>query len=74
MVDLAMHMMDIAQNSIRAEAKNIEISFIENNTENTLIFAVKDDGTGMSPETVAKLSDPFFTSRTTRKVGLGVPF
>ena len=40
MVDLAMHMMDIAQNSIRAEAKNIEISFIENNTENTLIFAV----------------------------------
>ena len=74
MVDLAMHMMDIAQNSIRAEAKNIEISFIENNTENTLIFAVKDDGTGMSPETVAKLSDPFFTFRTTRKVGLGVPF
>lgn len=74
MVDLAMHMMDIVQNSIRAEARNIEIIFIENNTEYTMIFVVKDDGTGMNPETIAKLSDPFFTSRTTRKVGLGVPF
>ena len=69
-----MHMMDIVQNSIRAKARNIEIIFIENNTEYTMIFVVKDDGTGMNPETIAKLSDPFFTSRTTRKVGLGVPF
>lgn len=74
MVDLAMHMMDVVQNSIRAEAKNIEIEFLENNDDFTLSFSVKDDGSGMSELTVKKLSDPFFTSRTTRKVGLGIPF
>ena len=74
MVDLAMHMMDIAQNSIRAEARNIEIFILENSENNSLIFSVKDDGCGMSEEMIKKLSDPFFTSRTTRKVGLGVPF
>lgn len=74
MVDLAMHMMDIVQNSIRAEAKNIEIEILENNAEFKLSFSVKDDGAGMDEMTIAKLSDPFFTSRTTRKVGLGVPF
>ncbi len=67
-------MMDIAQNSIRAGAKNIELKIIENNEEFTLTFSVKDDGTGMDEKTAAKLADPFFTSRTTRKVGLGVPF
>lgn len=74
MVDLAMHMMDIVQNSIRAGAKNIEISFIEKNENFSLTFSVKDDGKGMSEETAVKISDPFFTTRTTRKVGLGVPF
>ena len=74
MVDLAMHLMDIVQNSIRAAAKNIYVEFREDNNENTLTFSVKDDGCGMSSETLAKLSDPFFTTRTTRKVGLGVPF
>ena len=74
MVDLAMHMMDIAQNSIRAEARNIEIFILENSENNSLIFSVKDDGCGMSEEMIKKLSDPFVTSRTTRKVGLGVPF
>lgn len=74
MVDLSMHLMDIVQNSIRAEAKNIRVDFWEDNDENTLTFSVKDDGCGMSRETLTKLSDPFFTTRTTRKVGLGVPF
>lgn len=74
MTDLAMHMMDIAQNSIRAKATRIKIDFIENSKTNTLIFRIKDDGSGMNSETVAKLSDPFFTTRITRRVGLGVPF
>ena len=69
-----MHMMDIVQNSIRAGASNVEITFIENKTDSSLTFSVKDNGTGMTEETVRKISDPFFTSRTTRKVGLGVPF
>lgn len=69
-----MHMMDIAQNSIRANATRIEIDFLENNLENWLVFSIKDNGEGMTPETVAKLENPFFTTRTTRRVGLGVPF
>lgn len=74
MVDLAMHMMDIVQNSIRAKSSKIEIDFLEECRKATLTFSVKDNGSGMTPETVAKLEDPFFTSRTTRRVGLGVPF
>ncbi len=74
MVDLAMHMMDIVQNAVRANATKIDIGFLENNRDATLAFSVKDNGSGMTPETVEKLEDPFFTTRTTRRVGLGVPF
>lgn len=69
-----MHMMDIVQNSIRANATKIEIDFLENSKDSTLTFSVKDNGSGMAPETVEKLENPFFTTRTTRRVGLGVPF
>lgn len=74
MIDLAMHMMDIVQNSLRAGAGIIDIDLIENSGNHTLLFRVKDDGTGMNRETVDKIADPFFTTRTTRKVGLGIPF
>lgn len=74
MIDLAMHMMDIVQNSLRAGAGMIEIDLIENSLDHTLLFRVRDDGSGMDEEMVKKLDDPFFTTRTTRKVGLGVPF
>lgn len=74
MIDLAMHMMDIVQNSLRAGAGKIEIDLIENSRDHTLLFRVKDNGSGMDGETVKKFADPFFTTRTTRKVGLGLPF
>jgi len=74
MVDIAMHLMDIAQNSIRANAKHIDISFSESQINNDLVFCICDDGDGMTPEMIEKITDPFFTTRTTRKVGLGVPF
>ena len=74
MVDLAMHMMDIVQNSIRAQASEIGICFFEESCDHTLTFRVKDNGCGMSRETVEKLADPFFTTRITRRVGLGIPF
>lgn len=74
MNNLAMHLADIAQNAIRAKAGRIEISFFENNAENTLLFIVKDNGQGMTPEILQRVGDPFFTTRTTRKVGLGIPF
>ena len=74
MVNLAMHLMDIVQNSISAGAKRIEMELIEISANNCLQFSVIDDGCGMSSKTIARLTDPFFTSRTTRKVGLGIPF
>lgn len=73
MNDLALHLLDIVQNSLVAGATFIRILITENPTDNEVIMTVEDNGKGMSPEQVAKLSDPFFTSRTTRKVGLGVP-
>ncbi|HMM18013.1 MAG TPA: ATP-binding protein [Petrimonas sp.] len=74
MVDLAMHMMDIVQNAVRANATKIDIGFLEYSRDATLTFSVNDNGSGMTPETVEKLEDPFFTTRTSRRVGLGVPF
>ncbi|MFA6926265.1 MAG: ATP-binding protein [Bacteroidales bacterium] len=73
MNDLALHLLDIVQNSLVAGASFITIEVDENPAGNLLTISVKDNGRGMSPEQVQKLSAPFFTSRTTRKVGLGVP-
>lgn len=72
MDDLSLYVLDITMNSVRAGAKNIDISLVEEGE--WLTFTITDDGCGMSAEQVAKLSDPFFTTRKTRKVGLGVPF
>ena len=74
MTDLAMHMMDIAQNALRADARNVGIDIEERSDDRTLTLRVTDDGKGMSRETVEKLVDPFFTTRDTRRVGLGIPF
>ena len=74
MIDLAMHMMDIVQNAIRAGAGRIGIYFVESNEKTMLLFRVTDDGSGRSVAGLEKVDDPFFTTRTTRRVGLGVPF
>lgn len=73
MRELALHLLDIAENSVAAQAKNIRITIEEDTCQDTLRMLVVDDGVGMSPELVAKVIDPFTTSRTTRKVGLGTP-
>ncbi len=73
MQTLSDHILDIAQNSIRAQASRIEIDLQENLTEDSLIITIKDNGCGMDEATLAKVTDPFFTSRTVRKVGLGIP-
>lgn len=71
MKELSLNILDIAQNSVKAGAKNILISIIEDERE--LEFTVSDDGCGMTPEFLANVTDPFTTTRTTRKVGLGLP-
>ncbi len=73
MRELALHLMDIAENSVAAKASRIEIDVIEDSQRDRLWMCVEDDGCGMDAEMVAKVIDPFVTSRTTRKVGLGIP-
>lgn len=73
MRELSLHLLDIAENSISANAKNITIRVIENSNTDLLQMSVEDDGKGMSPEMLAVVIDPFTTTRTTRKVGLGIP-
>ena len=73
MRELTLHLLDIAENSIAAGAGNIKIQIEENSNKDLLKLVISDDGRGMSEETVKKVIDPFVTSRTTRKVGLGIP-
>lgn len=73
MRDLSLHLLDIAQNSIVANASEIKISYIEDTQEEKLTIIVGDNGKGMTPEQAQKVQDPFVTSRTTRDVGLGIP-
>ena len=72
MKDLSLYILDIAMNSVRAGAKHIAIRLEEQNA--VLTLTIQDDGCGMTPEQVKRLFDPFYTTRKTRSVGLGVPF
>ncbi len=74
MRELALHILDIAENSISAGADQIRILVEEDLSTDRLRIRIEDDGKGMDAETLAKITDPFVTSRTTRKVGLGIPF
>ena len=73
MKELSLHILDIARNSIVAGADNIRIAIIEDSKKDQLTIKIKDDGKGMNSETVKHVVDPFYTTRTTRRVGLGVP-
>lgn len=73
MKNLSLHILDIAHNSIRAKATKIQIRIIEKKSIDELIITIQDNGSGMTEEQVRTLSDPFFTTRTTRRVGLGIP-
>lgn len=72
--DLSAHMLDIAENSVMAEGKEIRIEVLENREAGMLSFSVEDNGRGMSKEFLSKVTDPFTTTRTTRRVGMGLPF
>lgn len=73
MREITLHLLDIAENSVTALAQRVEITVREDLPANRLCASVQDNGKGMDAETVSRLADPFFTSRTTRKVGLGIP-
>lgn len=73
MRELSLNVMDVAQNSVTANATVITIIVNESDKNDFLDITVKDNGKGMTEEQVSNVIDPFFTTRTTRKVGLGVP-
>lgn len=73
MREISLHILDIAENSVTAQAKNILISIEEDCSANRLRVTIEDDGKGMDEEMVSRVVDPFTTTRTTRKVGLGIP-
>lgn len=72
MDNLSFHLTDITANSIRAGATRIEVDIREE--RGTTLIRISDDGCGMDAETVRRVTNPFYTTRTTRKVGLGLPF
>lgn len=72
MKDLSLHILDIVHNSIRAKAAIISISITENPVSDEYLIEISDNGTGIPPEMLPHVADPFTTSRKTRKVGMGL--
>jgi hypothetical protein len=66
--------LDIAENSIAAGARDVSVELVEDRRANRISMAVEDNGRGMSPEFLSRVTDPFTTTRTTRRVGMGIPF
>lgn len=73
MKDLSLNLLDISQNSVTAGASRIDIEVHESQNLDRVSITITDNGRGMSPEFLAAVTDPFVTTRTTRKVGLGLP-
>ena len=71
MKELSLNILDIAENSVKAGATLVTVSLTQ--TDNVLTLEITDDGCGMDAATVRRVTDPFYTTRTTRKVGLGLP-
>ena len=73
MLEISLHILDIVENSTRAGARNVAIEITEDDERDRLTVEVRDDGTGMDRETIQKALDPFYTTKTVRRVGLGLP-
>jgi anti-sigma regulatory factor (Ser/Thr protein kinase) len=74
MTEISLNVLDIVQNSIRANADLIQICVTISSEQDTLTITITDNGSGMSEEQLIKVLDPFYTTRTTRSIGLGIPF
>lgn len=74
MEELSLHILDIAENSVNAKATRVDIEIDVSKKEDLITIKVADNGKGMDEATLKNVRDPFFTTKTTRKVGLGVSF
>ena len=72
MKEIALNILDITENSVKASASRIDIEIAESVKDDTLTLVIRDNGCGMAPDFLEKVTDPFVTTRTTRKVGLGL--
>jgi anti-sigma regulatory factor (Ser/Thr protein kinase) len=73
LIELSLHLLDMVQNSIEAGASKIEIKIREDFKADLLTMEISDNGRGMSEEQISRVLDPFYTTRTTRHIGLGLP-
>ncbi len=73
MRDLSLHILDIVQNSIKANSTVVKVQIYEKTECKKLVLEIEDNGFGMDSDFLARVDDPFTTSRTTRKIGLGIP-
>ncbi len=73
MRELALHILDVLRNTVDAGGQHVTLTIEEDIPGDRLAISVSDDGRGMAPETVAQVTNPFYTTRTTRHVGLGLP-
>jgi len=73
MRELSLNILDIAQNAVSADASLIEIDIVEATPAGEMRIQISDNGKGMTPEQTQKVTDPFYTTRTTRKIGMGIP-
>ena len=74
MQELSMNVLDVAENSVAAGSTLTEITVAIDTAAKKLVITIADNGRGMSEETLQRVTDPFYTTRTTRHVGLGLPF
>lgn len=74
MPEISLNILDVTQNSISAGSKLIQITVTADTKKDKLSIVIKDDGCGMTSDQIKSVTDPFYTTRTTRKVGLGIPF
>lgn len=74
MTEISLNVLDVSENSTRAGASLVTILVTADTSADKLTIVIADNGCGMTPEQTAHVTDPFFTTRTTRKVGLGIPF
>ncbi len=73
MKELSLNILDIAENSVRAGASEIDVAVAEDTAADTLTITITDNGCGMDAALLESVRDPFTTTRTTRRVGLGIP-
>lgn len=73
MKEISLHLLDLGINSIEANAKNIKINIVEDSSLDILEISIQDDGCGMEPNLMESVTNPFFSTRNTRQIGLGIP-